>query len=522
MLQATEWLRRLSGIVPLALAALSLTLLSLTLLGLAILEHITAPAAWLLLGMVLAAALAAGWFLYRLDRYLLEPLLHLEQRVRGANEGESPQAMGQFNVGVLGELVRDIAGLGEELIQLYNDMDDRVARQTLRLAQKTAVLNILYDAAATINQSTDIDELLLRFLRIFKEMINGRTASVRIRQADGGWRLAGAIGPDDELLRGHELLPLPLCSCGQALSPADILCPQHPKPCSQRRYRTMLGAAELAEVVIPLACQGEELGFFRILMNQPGLRDRDDVRAILTAMGRQLGIALAKQRSDCAMRRLALMEERSSLSQELHDSLAQTLAGLKFQVRMLEESLAETALPGSIAPELRRLSATVHEAHGELRSLLASFRAPLGAQGLLDAMERLIQRLRDDTGMVVLLQRECSHLELSSLEEIQLTRILQEALHNIRKHAKARAVRVLLRCTHETGVLLLIEDDGAGFEPAQIAGAPGEHLGLSIMRERAERLGGRWKLETEPDEGTRIELTFRPGAGAARASIESS
>jgi two-component system nitrate/nitrite sensor histidine kinase NarX len=93
---------------------------------------------------------------------------------------------------------------------------------------------------------------------------------------------------------------------------------------------------------------------------------------------------------------------------------------------------------------------------------------------------------------------------------MQILRIAQESLTNIRKHAQAHTVRVLLSTRGDNALALLIEDDGIGFENAAKIGRPGEHIGLSIMEERARRLGGELRIESDPGEGTRIELNYRP------------
>jgi two-component system nitrate/nitrite sensor histidine kinase NarX len=88
-------------------------------------------------------------------------------------------------------------------------------------------------------------------------------------------------------------------------------------------------------------------------------------------------------------------------------------------------------------------------------------------------------------------------------------RIVQEALTNIKKHAQAHIVRVLVKCTDEGEYLVLVENDGRGFNQYAIQSEAGKHLGLTIMKERARHLGGELKIDTEPDEGTRVELRFK-------------
>ena len=99
----------------------------------------------------------------------------------------------------------------------------------------------------------------------------------------------------------------------------------------------------------------------------------------------------------------------------------------------------------------------------------------------------------------------------------KIMRIVQETLTNTRKHAQAQTVRVLLTREQTGEYLLLIEDDGIGFEGASKQGRPGEHIGLSIMEERARRLGGNLRIESEVGEGTRVELSYRPQADRRKA-----
>jgi two-component system nitrate/nitrite sensor histidine kinase NarX len=113
------------------------------------------------------------------------------------------------------------------------------------------------------------------------------------------------------------------------------------------------------------------------------------------------------------------------------------------------------------------------------------------------------------------LQVNARPLEVAPMEEMQLVRIVQESLTNVRKHAQAQTVRVLLTREQNGEYVLLVEDDGRGFTaPRQAAGRPGEHIGLSILEERARRIGARLEIESEPGEGTRVEVTFTPGRNA--------
>jgi two-component system nitrate/nitrite sensor histidine kinase NarX len=160
---------------------------------------------------------------------------------------------------------------------------------------------------------------------------------------------------------------------------------------------------------------------------------------------------------------------------------------------------------------LERIKNGLDEAHTELRELLNSFLAPVDQRGLIIALEKMTQRFKQDTGVSIFFQSGCRQVNMGASEEMQLLRIVQESLANIRKHAKAHTVRVLLTCNPEGEYRLLVEDDGVGFDNVRPPGNPGEHIGLSIMEERARRVGAEIKIESELGEGTRVELTYNPG-----------
>ena len=460
------------------------------------------------------AAFALG--LYRLRRELILPLARLEDSVAKVCSGEPGANLSLNDTGVLNNMVSDLDSLNEELSELYEDMDSRVSRHTTRLAQKTASLKILYDVAASINQAQNLEELLLRFLRVLKEMVNGVAAIVRLEQPDGSLRVVGSIGVNNEVLREREMLPLALCVCGKALTPGDVLCDNPARHCVRQLRRVMFGHDQIDMVAVPLDYHGELLGVYQVFVRKPGISNREDILELLQTIGSHLGMAVAKQRSDREAQRLSIMEERTTLAHELHDSLAQTLASLRFQVRLLDDLLKQSPGLEAASKDTQRIRAGIDEAHTELRELLNSFRAPIDQRGLVSALEKLVERFGRETGIHVLFQNQCREVSLPSAEEMQMLRVAQECLANIRKHAHAHTVRVMLSCQGHDHYSLLVEDDGVGFEDTAKQGNPGEHIGLSIMEERARRLGGQLRIESEVGEGTRIELTYQPKSANRR------
>ena len=205
----------------------------------------------------------------------------------------------------------------------------------------------------------------------------------------------------------------------------------------------------------------------------------------------------------------ATHQERARLSGELHDSLAQTLASIRMQVRLLDETL-HGGDEEQVWRELERIQESLEEADAELRELIAHFRVPVAERDLVAAVERAVERFRRNCPDVqVLLQTRWGLAPLPPEREFQLVRILQEALANVRKHAQADTVRILLHDDAEgRRCRLLVEDDGVGFAPAAAAAASREHIGLRLLQDRAGMLRGRLQIESEPGDGARVSLEF--------------
>jgi len=215
--------------------------------------------------------------------------------------------------------------------------------------------------------------------------------------------------------------------------------------------------------------------------------------------------ALAQEREQELQIQRERLEQRAQLANELHDSLAQTLASLKFQVRVLDDTLRQDS-EQAIWHEMERIEGSIDEANLELRELIAHFRAPQSEYGLVSGIQRLLSRLRKEAGIEVVLQNQSIESQLDSETETQLLRIVQEALANVRKHSRAHMVRVLLTQDAVTHLRIVIEDDGEGMSEEKTVESEAHHFGLEIMRERAESIQAELTIESEPGEGTRVAI----------------
>jgi two-component system nitrate/nitrite sensor histidine kinase NarX len=263
--------------------------------------------------------------------------------------------------------------------------------------------------------------------------------------------------------------------------------------------------ADVGTIFIPLRHHGKTLGIFNLFFDQePSLAS--DERALLESIAENIAIALDKSILDEQTKRMELSQERLFLSQEIHDSLAQTIYSLKLQVSVLGNSLKQ-AKQLDAYHQVEALQTNISQANQELRELMCNFRVPLDPKGIEVSLENLANRFKSEVGVATYLQVE-GKFKVDPEVEMQIMRITQEALSNIRKHAKARNVRILL--TANPYPKLLIEDDGVGFVKEQnTSEIMGNNIGMNIMKERAQRVGAEIEVESEVDEGTRIVVKFK-------------
>ena len=450
--------------------------------------------------------MAALWVTWR---DYIEPVIDLNDWVLHMRGGNLSARMQVPNHGEFRELFPHLNSLGKMLQSLARDTELQLQRHTEHVAQKTRSLAILYDVAASINESRNLNDLLTRFLHTLTEVMGARAASVRLLTKDKQMELVASLGMEKDLIEKEHILPSQDCLCGKAMAGSNVLYQDSLLACSKRIGRDFFHDQDLSMLVVPLQYRGRTLGVYNLFVDEKTLHQQDDMTDLFTSIGRHLGIAIDQARLDEEANRLSIMEERTRIAHELHDSLAQTLASIRFQVRVLDETLHQSD-EAAVWQELERVENSIDEAHTEVRELIAHFRAPIDKQGLIPSIERTVERFRHECKDIHLfLQKEWPGRPLPSEYEMQVLRVVQEALANVRKHSQANTVRVLLKGDDEGSYRVLVEDDGVGLGDEIPTKAPGEHVGLSIMEDRVKRIGGKLRIESEPGEGVQVILTFK-------------
>ena len=445
-------------------------------------------------------------------RSLFTPLYHLRNwaaRVRGGNLAARIPAEGAG--GEFAELVADINTVSDTLSVLSKE---RSARAFLPVSARW--LDILNDITAGIASSQDLDELLPRFLYTLRCAHEVRAGVVRLLTDDGHLRLVASMGLPEDIIAKERRVALDCCLCGHAVGRREMSVDTDIKACCASWGREPFPGEDLVLLAIPLRYEGRVVGIYNLFMERAGIVGHKDVGDLLLALGQHLGAAIEKLRLQDERRQLSLLQERVTIAHELHDSLAQTLAGVRIQAQVLGETLEQDG-PRLARVEFTRLNAGLEVAHKEVRDLIGTWRAVGAEGGLMPALDATIARFQAETGIPVFVQKDwCGVLPASY--QTHVLRVIQEALANIRKHAHAETVRVLLVSEPNDHYRVLIEDDGEGEGPFSEAerndGA--EHFGQAIMRERARAMGGELRIEREAGEGTRVLLTFHDPAAKTK------
>ena len=215
-------------------------------------------------------------------------------------------------------------------------------------------------------------------------------------------------------------------------------------------------------------------------------------------------------------RSLAKLHEREQLARELHDDLGQVFAFVNVQGQTIHRLLSR----GDVATAdeyLSRLLEVAREADVDIRESIMGLRATVSEHGLLLTLTHYLAKYEKNYGIQTQLEGSEPFADgvFEPLVEAQLLRILQEALTNVRKHADARSVRIAF-VLEDGWARVTVHDDGQGFDPAVPSAEMEEHLGLRVMHERAEEVGGSLSLQSALGQGTDLVVRV-PVKGANHA-----
>jgi two-component system NarL family sensor kinase len=372
------------------------------------------------------------------------------------------------------------------------------------LAQWNRELTILNTIAENLNRSVDLDETLRGTLARVVEVFDLQTGWVWLLDEEtsasylaAAQNLPPALTQKPERMEGS-------CYCLDTYNAGDLdgAANVNVITCSRLKWLSQGTGGLRYHASIPLYAHGKKLGVMNVASRDWRELSPEDLRLMYT-VGDLLGIAIERARLFQQSTRTGALEERNRLAREIHDTLAQGLTGIALHLETAEALLEGGAGVEKIQPlvqhALKMTRASLDEAR---RSVLDLRAAPLENRSLPEALQALTESFHTKTNTKVVFSAIGQHHPLPIQVESGLYRVAQEALTNIQKHAHARKITVQLVTTPDH-IRLTISDDGRGFDPEKLAEG---RYGLVGLNERVKLLGGQFKLQSSPGQGTRVEV----------------
>ncbi|MCP5241338.1 MAG: type IV pili methyl-accepting chemotaxis transducer N-terminal domain-containing protein [Zoogloeaceae bacterium] len=405
----------------------------------------------------------------------------------------------------LGELAEGFNTMAGHLEGLYTTLEERVDEKTRTLTAKNKELEILYAVGAFLRAPTDVDSLCRGFLDRVQVALGASAGSVRLLDASAeNLCITVDSGLDTDFRDREALLPCGECLCGEATARKVALVANIAQSNPKLTLDTCRLAGFQGVAATSVSVGNKPIGVFNLFFKQADTLGESE-RKLLETLGQQLGSAIDNLRLRARDRELAVSDERNLLAHELHDSIAQGLAFLNIQLQLLEKSLDrhDDALMRSTLKLIRR---GVDESYDDVRELLVHFRARIDTRDLDSAISAALRHVAEQAGVVTEFEVDGGGAPLDPETETQVLYIVQEALANIRKHARAKSVKISLRRGFE-GLSVIVRDDGVGFkQQTKPRHGNDAHIGLDIMQERAARIGGRISVRSSRGKGTEIRF----------------
>lgn len=369
-----------------------------------------------------------------------------------------------------------------------------------RLRRQNEELLALHGAALDVTSDLSLDVVLRKVVEQARGLVGAKYGAVSVIDNDSrivSFITSGipseeraAIGPPPV---GHGLLGVVLRE-GQTLRLEDLT--RHPQSHGFPPHHPPMHSL----LAVPIPCKGPFLGNLYLTEGAFTAEDEETLRRFAL----QAALAIDNAHLHEQVADLAVAQERLRIAHEMHDGLAQVLGYVNTKVQAAEMYLKREKTEEAGA-QLRELATTAREAYSDVRESIVGLRTLPGPDRSLEQVLREYLDRWEDMSNVEASLRIDSSVQLRPSQELQVVRIVQEALTNVRKHARATHARVELTREGES-LVTLIADDGHGFNAAARARGEFPQFGLSTMRERAESIGGTLTIDSTPGGGTRVRF----------------
>jgi signal transduction histidine kinase len=379
-----------------------------------------------------------------------------------------------------------------------------IERMQARLERQNRELLALHTATQDVHAELALEKVLQRVVDQARTLLDAEYGALSVITDQHRIESFITSGVSDELRArigpppvGHGLLGVVLNE-GQRLRIPDLMTDSrsHGFPPHHPPMHSLLA--------VPVVCKGPFKGNLYLAEKQGAAEFTVEDEETLTRFAVTAGIAIDNAYLHQRLNTLAVAEERLRIAHEMHDGLAQVLAYVNTKAQAVKEYLRTGRLEEA-EKHLDQLAGAAREVYGDVRESIIGLRnAAIPGRSLGDALHEYARTWEAQHGIPVKVSVD-RRIRLSDNAELQLQRIVQEALTNVRKHARAKQVELTLE-QEETRIVTVVQDDGFGFNPEELGRAELPRFGLSTMRERGQSIGGTVQLDSSPGQGTRLTV----------------
>lgn len=438
-----------------------------------------------------------------LIRWVIQPLETLGNAIFLLSNGRM-----SHRVNLRGKDEMNLIGSGfnhmsARLQDLYASLEKKVADKTEALEVQNRRLEDLYDATSFLSHQRTMDETFEGFLERLSAAVGADAMQVLWVDEKTGHLSAGtSLGLDNETAQAFDGVTMAGSIVDRCISKNRVVRQALTFVEPREGSRAWTRAGFVTAYCAPL--DGHPKGVVCLLFRSPmtlGVSERQ----LLESFVAHLGISIENGRLNDRERLYAVMQERQLMARGLHDSIAQVLNYLNLQVQFLSDGIArgDARLRDD---SLAAIRTGLKECYEDVRELLLNFRERVHKESFVAGVRTVINRFEAQARNVEANLRVVDRgSELSDKQKLQVIFIIQEALSNVRKHARASAVNVTI--DNREDLVVTVEDNGVGLDPDVMESRKDRHVGLSIMNERASRIGATVDIaRVSAAGGTRVTL----------------
>ena len=453
------------------------------------------------------AVVGAGILIYTGYVFVLEPVGLLKQAIEKIQQGNFDARVEHESRDEFGTLARGFNGMADNLQFMYRNLEHKVAEKTAELEEKRERLEGLYEVTALVATTTVLDDLAQGFAKSVARIARADGVTIRWSDHDNKrYLMLAAQGMPQSLVDDEQCIDKGDCYCGNVVPEHNLkVIPirngddESKLPCARAGFKTVIN--------IPVRLHERLMGEVDLFFNAQ-VSPSPAVRSLLEALASHLASAMENLRLNALEKEAAVSQERIYLARELHDSIAQSLAFIKIQVQLMRDAVC-SGNPDEMHEILEEIDTGVRESYGDVRELLLHFRTRTNSEDIEPALATTLRKFEHQSGVHTSLSIEGQGIPLFPDAQIQVLHIVQEALSNVRKHAQAS--HVSLKVQQQPAWRFEVRDDGVGFDLDE--DRPDEtHVGLRIMKERAQLIGAQLDIVSSLGNGSSVILTLQPNA----------